>query len=262
MISVIMSVYNEKKEWLQLSIESILNQTYTNFEFIIILDNPKNETLKKLILKFQEKDKRIKFYINDSNIGLTRSLNKALTYAKGEYIARMDADDISISTRLEKQLNYIKQTDIDILGTNVIKFDDKNNEEFSNFFLKDIDIKQNIFKKNMIAHPTWLVKKEVYKCLNGYREISVNEKLPEIYPISLIRVNKPYIPYPYNYPIKNLRGILLFENKPVGHWNAFVKCMIDNKWRKFNDREVTIIENIKDVENREEAVILCYERKI
>ena len=98
--------------------------------------------------------------------------------------------------------------------------------------------------------------------LNGYREISVNEKLPEIYPISLIRVNKPYIPYPYNYPIQNLRGILLFENKPVGHWNAFVKCMIDNKWRKFNDREVTIIENIKDVENREEAVILCYERKI
>ena len=175
MISVIMSVYNEKKEWLQLSIESILNQTYTNFEFIIILDNPKNETLKKLILKFQEKDKRIKFYINDSNIGLTKSLNKALTYAKGEYIARMDADDISISTRLEKQLNYIKQTDIDILGTNVIKFDDKNNEEFSNFFLKDIDIKQNIFKKNMIAHPTWLVKKEVYKCLNGYREIPATE---------------------------------------------------------------------------------------
>ena len=98
--------------------------------------------------------------------------------------------------------------------------------------------------------------------LNGYQEISVNDKIPEIYPISLIRVNKSCIPYPYNYPIKNLRGILLFENKPFGNWNAFVKCMIDNKSRKFNDREVTIIENIKDVENREEAVILCYERKI
>ena len=108
-ISVIMGVYNEKIEWVEKAILSIINQTYTNFEFIVILDNPQNEELKNLISEFSLKDKRIKLYVNEENIGLINTLNKGLKLAKGKYIARMDADDISCGDRFEKQINFLEQ---------------------------------------------------------------------------------------------------------------------------------------------------------
>ena len=116
-ISVIMSVYNEKKEWLQMSINSILNQSFKNFEFIIVLDNPDNIELKAVLEQFAAKDSRIKLIYNKKNMGLVYSLNSALKVAKGEYIARMDADDISELDRLEVQYNYFEQNpDIDFVS--------------------------------------------------------------------------------------------------------------------------------------------------
>ncbi len=100
-ISVIMSVYKEPEEQLRSSIESILKQTYSNFEFIIILDNPEEKWREDLINSYH--DNRIKFYVNEKNFGLTNSLNKALTYATGDYVARMDADDISMPDRLQNK---------------------------------------------------------------------------------------------------------------------------------------------------------------
>ena len=70
---------------------------------------------------------------------------------------------------------------------------------------------------------------------------------------------KPTVPHPYDYPLEGLRGILLFEPAPPGHWNAFIRSMIDDKWRKFNDQEVSIIEDPVDLQNRGEAIILCYD---
>lgn len=104
-ISVVMSVCNGEK-YLHESIDSVLNQTYTNFEFIIINDGSNDGSL-DILLKYQKKDNRI-LLINQRNIGLTRSLNRGIKLAAGEYIARQDADDISAPSRLEKQLNYIK----------------------------------------------------------------------------------------------------------------------------------------------------------
>src|SRR5690348_17026682 len=103
-----MSVYNEQDDWLKQSIESILNQTYQYFEFIIVLDNPNNKAAKRLLERYQQIDNRIKLIYNEENIGLTNSLNKALEVAKGTYIARMDADDISDPRRFEIQYNYFK----------------------------------------------------------------------------------------------------------------------------------------------------------
>ena len=105
MISVIMSTYKEDEELLRESIESILNQTYKDIEFIIILDYPDNEIHQKVICEYASKDKRVHFYINQKNLGLTKSLNRGISLCTGDYIARMDADDISLSDRLEKQLN-------------------------------------------------------------------------------------------------------------------------------------------------------------
>lgn len=108
-IAVVMAVYNEKPEYLKLSIESILIQTFADFEFIIVLDNPENRELEHIITNYAKKDQRINFLINENNIGLAESLNRAIRVSKAEIIARMDADDISFPERLEKTYAYLNK---------------------------------------------------------------------------------------------------------------------------------------------------------
>ena len=107
LISIIMGVYNiPDKEQLELSIDSILNQTYRNFEFIIIDDGSTNETyewLKELTIK----DQRVILIKNEKNIGLQKTLNKGIKLSKGEYIARMDGDDYCSLDRFEKQIIFL-----------------------------------------------------------------------------------------------------------------------------------------------------------
>ncbi len=106
-ISVIMSVYSEPEVWIRQAIESILNQTYFDFEFIIINDKPYEDLNKRLLNEYSKKDNRILIINNKENLGLTKSLNIALKKAKGTYIARMDADDISLPERFQKQVEFM-----------------------------------------------------------------------------------------------------------------------------------------------------------
>jgi glycosyltransferase involved in cell wall biosynthesis len=98
-----MGVYKEPLDWLRQSIDSILNQSFTDYEFIIICDNPRYEEGMELLKKYANSDRRIILLFNNENIGLTKSLNKGLEIARGKYIARMDADDISKPERLTRQ---------------------------------------------------------------------------------------------------------------------------------------------------------------
>ncbi len=107
LISVIMSTYNESVSELRESIESVLKQTYSNIEFIIVIDNPNNEELSAFIYSFD--DPRIRVIKNDRNIGLVNSLNKAICQSKGKYLARMDADDICEANRLKLQKDYLEK---------------------------------------------------------------------------------------------------------------------------------------------------------
>jgi len=102
-VTVLMPVYNGEK-YLNEAIDSILGQTFKDFKFLIINDGSTDGTAD--ILK-SYKDSRIKVTNNEKNIGLTKSLNKGLKMAKSEYIARMDADDISLPTRLQKQVEFM-----------------------------------------------------------------------------------------------------------------------------------------------------------
>jgi len=115
MISVVMPTYNTPVEMLREAVDSILKQTYGNFEFIIIDDGSSNDSdayLKSLT------DERVRIIRNPVNIGITKSLNIGLKNARGKYIARMDADDISMPTRFEKQLAYMeKHPNVLICGT-------------------------------------------------------------------------------------------------------------------------------------------------
>ena len=114
-ISVLMTVYKESEEELKESFESIINQTYKNLEIIVVIDFP-DELWRKTFIE-QYNDERVKIIVNEKNIGLPLSLNKALDVATGDYYARMDSDDISTLDRFEKQLKYIENEDCDLVGS-------------------------------------------------------------------------------------------------------------------------------------------------
>lgn len=113
MVSVVLPVYNAEK-YIDEAIQSILNQSYLDFEFIIINDGSTDKSL-EIIEKYKQLDDRI-FIINRGNKGLVASLNEGIEQAKGRYIARMDADDISLPTRFEKQVKLMENNSIDICG--------------------------------------------------------------------------------------------------------------------------------------------------
>ena len=163
-ISVIMSVYNETIEHLKLSIDSILKQSFKEFEFIIILDNPKAKNLEDLIVTYSKNDSRIVYIKNNENIWLASSLNKWIIVSKWKYIARMDADDISNEDRLEIQFNYMENNnDIDLLFSWVNYIDNKWHYIKSFCPKKEIiiNIKKHFFKWHYLVHPTLFCKKEI-----------------------------------------------------------------------------------------------------
>lgn len=128
MVSVIMSVYKEPEYMLRESIESILEQTLIDFEFIIVLDNP-GYSGNELVKEYEKNDERIIIIANEDNRGLTVSLNEALSIARGKYIARMDADDISEKNRLKIQLEYMENNpEITVVGSYVDVFEDQNSK--------------------------------------------------------------------------------------------------------------------------------------
>lgn len=124
-ISVVMSSYNTELSMLKEAVESILNQTFRDFEFLIIDDGStdgSDQYLKSL------SDERVKIIQNPQNIGITKSLNIGFKAAKGKYIARMDADDISLPTRLEKQYEFMEaHPEVIVCGTRAGILDEKRN---------------------------------------------------------------------------------------------------------------------------------------
>ena len=116
MISILMSTYNREK-LLPRAIDSVLNQTYKNFE-LIICDDCSSDNSYKLLENYKNKHSNIKIIKNDNNMGLTKSLNKLLEHVSGSFIARLDSDDYYHPEKLEKQIKFLKiNKDIDFVGT-------------------------------------------------------------------------------------------------------------------------------------------------
>lgn len=177
-ISVLMSTYNESLDWIDKSIKSILDQTYTNFEFIIVCDNPQNDDLQTYLKEYEKKDKRIKLLINDTNIGLASSLNKAFEYSKGEFIARMDADDISYPNRFMNQIRFIKDNkDIDLLCGNVdiINETGKVTKRSKHIEYNDEQLRELLEIGNVLMHPTFFMKRNSFEKIGGYRSFPAAE---------------------------------------------------------------------------------------
>ncbi len=169
-VSVIMSVYNSEK-FLKLALDSVLQQSYSDFELILIDDGSQDAT-KKIIESYASADSRIIPVFNQKNLGLTVNLNKAIKLSQGSYIARMDADDIALPKRFERQIEYLDtHPGIDLIGSAAIDVDEngielqlrkspKNHEEIINL----------LPKANPIIHSTVLFRKDRFAEIGFYNE--------------------------------------------------------------------------------------------
>ena len=165
MISVIMSVKNSGN-LLKNSIKSILNQTFQDFELLIIDDFSSDKT-GDVLKQFELSDSRIKTYKNDSNLGLTKSLNKLISFSKGDIIARQDADDTSEIKRLEKQFQLLKSGKFEFTVSRATNIQSGNLIPGYSYFLP----KKLVSKfKNPFIHGTLMIKKKTLIDVGCYDE--------------------------------------------------------------------------------------------
>lgn len=163
------------------SVDSILDQTYEDFEFLI-LNNASTDRTKEILELYD--DPRIRLIDNDKNIGLIRSLNRGLGLAKGEYIARMDADDISLPTRLEKQVDFLDSHDsIGVLGIRSWIIDESGNTLIrANHPIVHNEILAKILLDNCFVHSSVMFRKKLIDTYGNYNE---NAELAEDYDLFL-----------------------------------------------------------------------------
>ena len=174
LISILMPTYNVAL-FVREAVESILNQTLGDFELIIVDDGSTDGTY-NIIKELAQRDKRIKLYKSDVNQKICKTLNMAWSHAKGDFIGRMDGDDISQSNRFSELKKYLDEhPDCALVGSGMITIDEKG-EEVSRprFITKSENIYKYMKYRSCIPH-IWLARREVYERLNGYREIPYAE---------------------------------------------------------------------------------------
>jgi glycosyltransferase involved in cell wall biosynthesis len=178
LISIVMSTYNDSL-FIKNAIESVVNQSYTNLEFIIIDDGSTDGT-KRIIKKYQKTDKRIKYFKNNNNQGLIYSLNRGIKLAKGEYIARIDSDDKWIDkNKLKKQVEYLnKNKNVVLVGTWAYKTNrDGKILHKLKYPTSDKDIRKYMIIENCFIHSSVMIRKTAlpkepydkeFKCAEDY----------------------------------------------------------------------------------------------
>ena len=229
-----MAVYNGEK-YLNTSIESILNQTLKNFEFIIVDDGSEDKT-PEIITGYAKKDRRIRFFKNHYNIGLTKSLNRAIKSSRSEFIARTDVDDIALPKRLETQLNFLlKNPDYAFCGCNgILK---QNGQKILKFFEID-EIRKNLIVKNCFAHPTIFIRKNIFEKYGYYKQKYLYAQDYELW-CRLI--------YKFQLKAKNLINELIIMNQPI---ERLLHKNMSKLLMQFRNEIITKVVYLKYAENK------------
>ena len=171
-VSVLMTVYNGLR-YLAETVDSILNQTYTDFEFIIVEDCSTESGVWETLTKYAEKDQRIRLFRNEENMGQTKSLNKGLKLAQGEYIARQDADDISLPDRFEQQVALLDRESAIALVCSEMEFIDSNGDSLGTTKLScdpDLVPWYLLFYNYIQGHSQVMFRREQVISLGSYSE--------------------------------------------------------------------------------------------
>ena len=169
MFSVLMSVYkNDKVEYVNIALDSILNQSFHCNELVLIKDGPIDVELEECIEKYSNRYKEIKVFQNDTNLQLGRTLAKGVELCSNDIIARMDADDIACNNRFELQYCYMKNhPEVAVLGGAIEEFDDQDNHMIKNMPLTHAEILKYSRYRNPINHMTVMFRKNaVLECGN------------------------------------------------------------------------------------------------
>lgn len=166
-VTVLLPVYNAE-EFLAEAIESVLNQSFKDFEFMIINDGSKDNSL-SVIKHYAEKDSRINL-ISRPNKGLVKTLNEGISKAKGEYIARMDSDDVSVKSRLKKEVEFLDSNPgVGMVGSNYTIIDAKGKRLVTtNVFTHHDDLKLCLITCNQFGHGSVMMRKSVLEKVGNY----------------------------------------------------------------------------------------------
>ena len=197
-----MSIFNGERS-IYKSIESILNQSFSDFEFLIV-DDGSYDNSNQIIRKYAKIDKRIKIIKNKRNIGLTKSLNKAILLSKGDFIARQDVDDISLPNRIKKSMDFLRDNpDFAFCGTDGFRKQNKKENlidtiEFNN-------IKKNLIAKNCFIHSSILIRKSFLEKYGNYDESYIYGQDYELW---------CRLMYKFDLKAKNLKEKLIILNIP------------------------------------------------
>lgn len=207
LVSIIMPAYNSEK-YIGDSIRSVLKQTYENWELIVIDDGSRDKTI-EIIEKFVSKDIRVKFYKNESNLGVSQTRNKAIALAAGEWIAFLDSDDIWESNKLELQLVHSKKYNSEFIfsGSSYI---DENNNAYNGIFEvpNNVNFKE-LLKHNVISCSSVIIKSNILK---NYK--MDNDNMHEDFALWLQILNNNYIAYGINKPLLIYR---IYKNSKSGN---------------------------------------------
>ena len=177
LISIVLPVYNAG-QFIEPCLLSISSQTHRMFEAIIVDDGSDDET-PSILNRFASQDSRFKTIRFEQNRGIVAALNEGLAQSKGDWIARMDADDQMQPNRLQMQLDYLSShPEIDLLGARIQLFRLEGSlspgqlkyQNWSNSLLTDDQIKENFFAESPIMHPTFFAKRSLYEKLGGYQD--------------------------------------------------------------------------------------------
>jgi len=169
--SIIMPAYNVEN-YIENSIKSIINQSFFDYELIIVDDCSTDSTYNR-ILKIKSQDERIKVFRNKKNLKISETLNIALSHSRGEYIIRMDADDISAPDRIERLMSEItKGNKFDIIGSSITVINEDGTQLSNTRYSSNPVYINSILKYSTPLAHIWICKKDVYDKLNGYRNLS------------------------------------------------------------------------------------------
>lgn len=208
MISIIIPIYNTPIEFIQHSFLSINNQTFDNYE-VLVIDDGSSDSIRNFLVNFEKENPKYKI-LSKKHEGISQSLNLALKIAKNNIIARMDADDIMLPTRLEKQYKYFISKDVDILGCQLEMFDNITNKTMGITNHKEIISLKDISSGWFVNHPTVFLNRDKINAIGGYDPIFNGMEDLELWCRSLANGLK----------IQNMKDVLLLYRRHTDNASA------------------------------------------
>ena len=210
LVSVLIPTYNVG-DFINQAISCIQNQSYSNFEIVVVDDGSSDGTY-EILQEIQNADSRLRLFRNDVNSGIVTSLNYGISKFRGEYIMRMDGDDLCHYQKIEVQLDYlIANKNIDLVGCDVYSIDEKNNVLNKIETSHNWDVTKKIIEYTSPVLHIWMCKKELYTKMGGYRHLGGSEDYDFLLRLSAHGFKFTNMPY-YGYSVRIRRGNTQYAN--------------------------------------------------